>query len=410
MKAHKKQHIVILNHYAGSPELGMEYRPYYLAQEWIRLGYRVTIAAASYSHIRRNNRKQKRLIETETVDGIRYIWIRTREYSGNGAGRIINMIQYVYGLYRLSRVFGKDKISAVIASSTYPLDNCPAHRIAKKSGAKHIYEVHDLWPLSPRELGGYSRYHPFIVIMQLAENFAYRHADQVVSILPCALPHMERHGLEKEKFKHIPNGICLSEAEKPEPLSEEVKAAIPGDRFLVGYCGTLGKANAVDKLIETANMTQREYPDIFYVIVGEGAEKERLRQKCAQCHLDNVLILDGIPKRQVQSFLELCHVIAIIWNDTPLYRYGISPNKLFDYMYSQRPVIQAVKAGNDIVRDAGCGITCAASVEGIMEAVLKLRALKEADREEMGRRGRRYVLKYHEYSKLAKEFIKVIEG
>lgn len=408
-KEHKKQHILILNHYAGSPELGMEYRPYYLGQEWLKLGYRVTVIAASYSHIRRTNRTQKKFTETENIDGIRYIWIRTGAYRGNGAGRIINMIQYICGLYRLQNVFRDDMICAVIASSTYPLDNYPACRIAEKAGAKYMYEVHDLWPLSPRELGDYSRYHPFIAIMQLAENFAYKHADEVISILLCALPHMERHGLQKQKFTHIPNGICVSEAEKPEPLSEEVKAAIPEGRFLVGYCGTLGKANAVNKLIETARLTQKGFPDIFYVIVGEGTEKERLRRLSAEYHLNNVQILDGIPKRQVQSFLKICHVIAIIWNDTPLYRYGISPNKLFDYMYSQRPVIQAVKAGNDILRDSGCGITCEASPEAIREAVLKLRALSETDREKMGRRGRQYVLEYHEYSKLAKEFIKVIE-
>ncbi len=401
--------ILLINHYAGSPEMGMEFRPYYLAREWIKQGHRVTIVAATYSHIRRVNRKQRKLIETENVDGIRYVWVRTGEYGGNGIGRIRNMLQFMYGLYRLQPAFRKEEIDVVIASSTYPLDNYPAYKIARKNRARYVYEVHDLWPLSPRELGGYSKYHPFIVIMQLAENFAYRHVDKVVSILPCALPHMMEHGLTKEKFRHVPNGIYLPEVENPEPLDEAVARKIPKGKFLVGYCGTLGKANALDKLIETARLTEREHPDIFYVIVGQGPEKERLAQQINKHHLDNVLLLGAIPKRQVQSFLRMCAVIAIIWNDTPLYRYGISPNKLFDYMYAARPIIQAVKAGNDIVRDSGCGITCEASTDKIREGILKLKGLAEAERKAMGERGHRFVMEHHEYSVLAKEFIHAIE-
>lgn len=401
--------ILLINHYAGSPEMGMEFRPYYLAREWIKQGHRVTIVAATYSHIRRVNRKQRKLIETENVDGIRYVWVRTGEYGGNGIGRIRNMLQFMYGLYRLQPAFRKEEIDVVIASSTYPLDNYPAYKIARKNRARYVYEVHDLWPLSPRELGGYSKYHPFIVIMQLAENFAYRHVDKVVSILPCALPHMMGHGLTKEKFCHVPNGIYLPEVENPEPLDEAVARKIPKGKFLVGYCGTLGKANALDKLIETARLTEREHPDIFYVIVGQGPEKERLAQQINKHHLDNVLLLGAIPKRQVQSFLRMCAVIAIIWNDTPLYRYGISPNKLFDYMYAARPIIQAVKAGNDIVRDSGCGITCEASTDKIREGILKLKGLAEAERKAMGERGHRFVMEHHEYSVLAKEFIHAIE-
>ena len=118
--------IVILNHYAGSLNMGMEYRPYYLAKEMIKKGHRVYIVAGTYSHIRQKNIEQKKAIEIEDIEGITYIWIKTVSYKGNGIKRIISMLQYTLKTYRLADILKSEKIDAVVASSTYPLDNFPA--------------------------------------------------------------------------------------------------------------------------------------------------------------------------------------------------------------------------------------------------------------------------------------------
>jgi len=87
--------IFLINHYAGSPKMGMEYRPYYLAKEWIKMGHQVSILLASYSHIRQHNHQMNEDIEDVTIDGIQYIWINTPEYKGNGLGRIKNMFAFI---------------------------------------------------------------------------------------------------------------------------------------------------------------------------------------------------------------------------------------------------------------------------------------------------------------------------
>ena len=204
--------ILYINHYAGSPQHGMEYRPYYLAREWVRAGHAVRMLAASYSHVRAQQPDlaamhtaashapngqsgqsshplpgdvvQEAVEEAgaksgratvQHIDGVAYHWYATPAYVGNGVGRVKNIWSFLWQVWldapRLARTFEPD---VVIASSTYPMDIWVAHRIAKlarKQGkpCKLVFEVHDLWPLSPIELGGMSPKHPFIMLCEAAE-------------------------------------------------------------------------------------------------------------------------------------------------------------------------------------------------------------------------------------------------
>ena len=91
-----------------------------------------------------------------------------------------------------------------------------------------------------------------------------------------------------------------------------------------------------------------------------------------------------------------------------MYQYGISPNKLFDYMYSKRPIVQAVNAGNDILNDAECGITCDTTPESIVDAIIFLYNMTDEERRDMGENGHRYILKNHTYEILAQKFLDVM--
>ena len=134
------------------------------------------------------------------------------------------MLAFVRGLYkhrlRIKALFAPD---VVIASSTYPFDFVAARSIARLTGARLIFELHDLWPLSPMELGGMSRWHPFIVATQLAEDYVCRWADKVVSLLPRAESHLAERGLAPGKFEFIPNGVVLDDWEQCQenPLPAE---------------------------------------------------------------------------------------------------------------------------------------------------------------------------------------------
>lgn len=120
--------IVLINHYAGSPEYGMEYRPYYLSKYWAAKGHNVTVIGSSFSHLRMRQPECKFLYTSEYIDGVRYVWVKGNKYIGNGIKRVINIFIFVLMLRFLRKAIFKDKVDVVIASSTYPLDIYPAKK------------------------------------------------------------------------------------------------------------------------------------------------------------------------------------------------------------------------------------------------------------------------------------------
>lgn len=402
--------IILINHYAGSLKYGMEYRPYYMAREWVRAGHEVSIVAASHSHLRSKQPPAKGEVSEEYIEGVRYVWLKTPSYSGNGIGRVINMITFIYRLFlNRKRIVGGFKPDAIIASSTYPLDIFPAHYFAFQNNARLIFEVHDLWPLSPMELGKMSRWHPFIMVMQWAENYAYRNADKVISMLPKAFTYMQEHGMKERKFIYIPNGISIDEWYLPDGTlpaeHERTFGKLRKDKkFILVYAGAHGIANALETLVEA--MEKIDDPQIVAVLVGQGSEKERLQQIVSDKNLDSVIFLPAVAKSLIPCILNQANVLYIGWKHQPLYRFGINPNKLFDYLMSEKAVIHSVKAGNNLVDESGCGLSVPPeNPQAVAEAIIKLQALSTAERNLMGKRGREYVMKYHDYRILARKFI-----
>jgi glycosyltransferase involved in cell wall biosynthesis len=406
--------ILLINHYAGSPHHGMEYRPYYLGREWVRAGHSVRILAASYSHVRATQPTVAgRPVErraTEQLDGIEYVWYPTPPYQGNGMGRVRNIWAFLRQVWADAPEFAAEfQPNVVIASSTYPLDIWVARRLARMAHAKLIYEVHDLWPLSPIELGGMSPHHPFIMLCQWAENTAYRDADAVVSMLPKVHEHMAAHGLDLRKLHIILNGISPDDWQGQGQLiegdlAECVQSAHGQRQLIVGYAGAHGLPNALDSLLDAAKLLQDK--PIRIILVGDGHEKGRLQRRVADERLDNVRMFAPVPKVQVPALLHEFDIAYVGLKSEPLFRFGVSPNKLMDYMMAARPILFAIRAGNDPVAEAGCGLAVPPeSPQAIARGVMKLAELSAKERDTMGLRGREYVQKHHTYPVLAQQFL-----
>ena len=406
--------ILLVNHYVGSPVYGMEYRPFYLAKEWVKQGHNVTIVGASFSHLRQQNPIVTEDLQIEMVDGIKYRWIKTPIYNSS-IKRIINIVVFVHKLLKYAKKLAKEECpDLVIASSTYPVDIYPSRKIARICLAKLIYEVHDLWPLSPMLIGGYSKWHPFIMVMQKGEDDAYKYSDKVISLLWNAEDHMKRRGLAEGKFKCIPNGYLPEEwtdEARNLPLLKEHKAAFIQlkDKIVVGFAGGFAASGALDTLIDAAALLKNNN-GIHFVLVGEGPEKKRLRSRLEKEQLHNITILPAVPKKLIPAVYREFDIVYMGGIHSPLHKYGTSYNKMTDSMLSCKPIIQAIDEPNCVAERLGCGIQVEAeNASKVVESIVELANMSAEERFNMGLKGRIYAENNLPWSKLAKDFIDVFK-
>jgi len=180
------------------------------------------------------------------------------------------------------------------------------------------------------------------------------------------------------------------------------------ENFIIGYAGAIGIANALDTLLDAAVLLKEK--KVVFVIVGSGASTEQLKRRVSSENINNLFIMDAIKKTQVPVFLKSCDILYIGWRKQSLYRFGISPNKIFDYMLASRPILHSVEAGNDPVTEAGCGITVSPEDPVcVSDAVRELYNLTQKERTKMGKAGYTFVTKSYSYSVLAKRLEQVLQ-
>jgi glycosyltransferase involved in cell wall biosynthesis len=388
------KHVWIINEYAGAPNIGMEYRHYYLGKALINFGDTVTIVSSSYSHLFKNLPKRGR----ENIDGINYLWLRVINYrNSHNKRRVIKWLIFTFKCFFLPFMIKRPDV--IIVSPMVPFSFLPAWVLSKIYNVKVVYEVKDIWPLSLVELGGFKKSHPFIKIMYWFEDFALKKSDVIVSNLPNYGEHVRELGISRE-FKWISNGFALDSMNKVEKLPPDVRCKIPKNKFIVGYAGTIGVANALDSFLESYSYIDNK--DVCFVIVGDGQEKDRLVNKY---YSESIIFIDSISKNKVQSMLQLFDVCFLGWKKENLYKYGTSANKIFDYMFSGKPILNAYSGKGDLVQLANCGISVEAqNSKMIANSILALYNMSIEKREELGANGKEYVLKYFSYEELAKKY------
>jgi glycosyltransferase involved in cell wall biosynthesis len=397
--------IWIVNQYAGSPRHGMEYRHYHLARGLTQRGHTVVVVSGSRSHLYTAPPQVSRPFTLERIDGVTYCWVAVPRYErAISVGRVLNMAAFALRLegLRIDRLPSPDAI-VVSSPSLFPLP--VAARWARRFGARLVFEVRDIWPLTLRELGGLSTRHPLVVLMQWLEDFGYRSADVVISVLPAAADHMVSRGMDPAKFHYLPNGIDLDAARGDGDVPSVVRDAIRPGAFTVGFVGTLGRANVLETLIDAARLVE---PDgVQVVVVGHGPEREQLVARAGDAA--NVAFVGPVAKEQVAPTLALFDACYVGYRRSPLYRFGVSPNKLYDYMAAGRPVLFAADAANQPVQEADCGRTIAPEdPEALAEAIRSLAAASADERARLGANARAYVAERHDYARLAERLAEVL--
>ncbi|MEF8730765.1 MAG: glycosyltransferase family 4 protein [Candidatus Accumulibacter meliphilus] len=407
----KPLHLVFVAHFAGSPSHGMVYGHYFLAREWVKLGHRVTIVAAGRAHTRFRQPELSGRVTEEMIDGIRYLWVRTPDYAAaSRMGRVFNLLSFVGQLLTVRLPVGE--VDLVICSSHCPFAIHPARSLARRTGARLIFEVRDLWPLTLVELGNVRPSHPLIRAMQWSEDYAYRHAEKVVSVLAAARDYMVSRGMRADKFHFVPNGVDMSEEMGANPLpsshSEVLEELRRSGRFLIGYAGRVGVANALHSLIDA--LARCGDDSVHVVILGDGAYVADLRERTQALGVaGRVTFLASVVKGQVNDFLTYMDTAYIGLQGQPLFRFGVSPTKLNDYMLAARPILYAIDAPGDVVAESGAGVSCKAEdADSIADGIRQLVAAGPEGRKAMGERGHEWIKFNRSYSVLAARFLEAV--
>jgi glycosyltransferase involved in cell wall biosynthesis len=409
-----------INHYATPLPYGPYGRPYYLVSNLKKLGHKVTVICATCHHLRQNSASLGDQYNCRNYDGVDYYHLPARPYQGNGLGRLLNMLDFSRAIKRLSQRIGRKELTQpdiLIPSCVHPLVFPPAYQLAKKYNAKLIYEVRDIWPLSLVELADVSPMHPVVLWFKWIERRAYRQADAVVSLLPNALEHMAPLGLDKRKFHYIPNGINRAEWEAPfVPLPYEHQMVFQQlkeqGELVVVYAGAHGPPNALDQILDLAELNQEKNKPYHFVLIGDGIEKEKLIKRTKDESISFVTFLPKISKQQVITVLDLADVCFIGWEKKKIYKFGISPNKLGDYFMSAKPVLHAFDiTDNDPVQEAGAGISVEPyNIYGLEDALQRFCAMSQAERNTMGMNGLRYALEKLDWKILGRRYAEICES
>ncbi|MAZ47788.1 MAG: hypothetical protein CME65_04455 [Halobacteriovoraceae bacterium] len=393
--------IWIISHFAGSPAHGMVYRPYYLGKNFSQLNETTRIFASSFSHVRNLNPNVEGFFSEELIDGIIYTWIRNiKYYPSNKILRFSSLALFCISLLILPIwKFEKPKVIVVSSPSIFPIFN--GWLWSKIFRCKLIFEVRDLWPESLIQLGNIKRTHPVVILIKLMERFAYKVCDICIAVMPTAHDYFSAEGLNLKKLNIIPNGT-----EDSELISSELSIELP-EGFIVGFAGAVGNANNLDLMIDTAK--QIEDNSVQFVIVGHGEEKSRLKEKARILNLKNIHFYDSIPKSEIPALLNQFDLCFISLKYTQLFDYGVSPNKLFDYMLARKPIVYCINSGNSPVLDARCGVEVREnSPKLVSKAILNLKNEGIDKLRELGNNGYDYVIKFHSYDSLSRDYLEKI--
>ena len=401
-----KKNIWIINQYCGSIFHGMNFRSWYFAKELKKKGHSPHIISASFSHLLFKFPATNGRFTFENVEDIPFTWVKVAKYSGSQSiGRVLVMIQFMINLIFLPKK-KLQKPDVIIVSSLSPLPIVSAYFWSKKYKAKLLFEVRDIWPLSLIEIGGFSKLNPLVLFFGWFEKFAYKRADKVISVLPNAKPHMESRGMNKDKFIHIPNGFNMEEMKKSKDLDKSIENLIPKNKFIVGYTGSLGASNAMEYLIKASNYLEKN-ENIHFVIFGKGQHLEKLKNNAK----NNVSFLGEIDKSQIQSAISYFDVCYIGWHNHSLYRFGISPNKIFDYMYSGKPIIHSVNTSNDLVQIAKAGVSIKPeNPREIANKIIEISKMGNEILKKWGENGKKYVEENHTYTHLTQLLISTFKN
>lgn len=401
----------VVNHYAAiASKDGSVGRHHELARYLASFGWNTILFVASTSHpTGRQTMFGRRLREQRSEDGVAHLTFRAPRYEGSGLRRIVNML-----VFTAQVLFGRHERlvpspSAVIGSTVHLLAAWAAMVQARRHRVPFIFEIRDVWPESLIDLGHLS---PKSLLSRLIRAFSVhlcRRADLVISPLPGVRGYLDEIGLPRKPFRWVSNGV--DEAE-PTAIGHSEPHADASQEFTLMYLGSFGHANGLDGLIEAFGIAAQSDPRLRLRLIGDGSQRQRLQKKAlgfASAH--RITFEDRVPRAEVPALAATADCLVVNIEDLPVYRFGISLNKVFDYMLAARPVIIASNAVNNPILEGKAGLCVAADdPTALARAMIEMAETDPEQRAAMGRRGRAHVVENYSYRALAADLAESLDS
>lgn len=380
--------IWIINPYDGTPEQQAT-RTYEYAKQLVRRGHKISVYASSFSHYKFTEEKLApgERWKVEYFDGIRFIWLRTTPYKCNNWRRATNMLSHALMAFVLGMRF-KEKPDIIMGTSVPIFAGLCAYILSHLKHARFFFEVRDLWPQTLVDLGAISEKSLITLGMRSIEKLLYHKAEKIIVVLPYAAEYITSLGFSPDKIAWLPNGIDMNNYD----ITKQYDGGT-SEEFTLMYIGGFASYHGIEVILQAAKKLEKKHrEDLRFVFIGDGPEKKRLIQYAKDLNLSNVQFRDLIPKREIPKAIGEADACIAVIRRLPVLKYGINPNKLFDYMASGRPILFAIDSRYNPVADADAGITVPAEdADALSEAITKLIMMTPEERKRMGRNGFNYI-------------------
>jgi glycosyltransferase involved in cell wall biosynthesis len=379
-----------VNHFAVAPDMGGGTRHFEMGRELARRGWDVTIAASDFhlhgrSYMRRTD-EGDRAERTETLEGVSFVWLWAAPYEKNDTRRAWNWMSFGRSLEHWATRAERPDI--VVGSTPHLFAAFAAWRTARRYRVPFVLEVRDLWPESLAV--GKLRRGPAYWALYVLSRFLYRVADRIVVLAQGVAEFLARLGVARERIVLAPNGVDVA--------AYIGASASPRTSVRLAYTGAHGPANGLDAVLDTAELL-RDEPRVTFDLIGDGPSKRELVERARERGIGTVRFHDPVSKSAIPAFLAECDAGLMVLKEVPLFAFGVSPNKLFDYWGAALPVICNVPGEvAAMVRESGGGIQARdGSGKALADAIRELLAIAPGDRVAMGARGRAWVARERDW-------------
>lgn len=412
--------IWILNHYATDMFFDKIGRHQCFGKYLIRNQHEVDIFCASTVHNSDINVDTEGKLSTRKIgeDQVPYTFVKTSPYSGNGKSRIFNMMEYFFRIKKVlkQRVAEEGRPDIILASSVHPFTLVAGIQFAKKIGCPCICEVRDLWPESIVSFTNIAEKNPAVKFLYKMEKWIYKKADALIFTMEGGAQYIKDKGwdnvVDLAKVNHINNGVDLDVYDYNKNNIVLENRPESDDKKKIVYAGSIRPANNVFNLALAAERIRDAGIDnIEFIIYGDGPDRSKIEEYIKEKELTNIRMMGRIEKKYIPGVLSIENSVNCLnYQNSDVFRYGGSQNKLFEYLASGRPVLANVKMGYDIIEKYNAGITASTDdIEGLIAAVIDFADMDGSEYEEMCNNARK-AAKDYDFKVLTNRLEKLMES